>query len=348
MPRTILCQKCGLILNLPDRIAAGKRMKCPKCAHRFEITERDASSASTAPGTADAATLSSHELARRPPSHDDLPIPTADHDLRDMFESPMGTGASIEEAAVGSRKQVLSDAEALFRDEPERRRKPRGAEARLQARRCKNCGGVVPQGMSICATCGVDQETGMRVGLEDDLAPATVLAPSGPPLHIAITGFLCGLASVLLLVLSLIQSIRDSAGVTQYGWLCLALVSAFGIYGAVQFYLGKSVKLLMLALTLGVFVDLMALIAMPIYQANFEPKDRVISRRVQVKNNEPDSLDDADVEIKPIEERIDHQKINMGLTFIGVYVALSVYLLSPSVKRYFVRQAAIANLPLPI
>src|SRR5262245_54029389 len=79
-----------------------------------------------------AAPLSSNDLPRRPPSHDDLPIPTADHDLRDIFESPMGTGASIEDAAVGSRKQVLSDAEALFRDEPERRRKPRGAEARLQ------------------------------------------------------------------------------------------------------------------------------------------------------------------------------------------------------------------------
>lgn len=348
MPRTILCQKCGVILNLPTRALAGKRMKCPRCAYRFEITERDASSASTAPGTEDAATLSSYEIPKRPPSHDDLPVAAGDHDLRSMFDLPMGTGESIERSAYGgSSSPKVGDAQALFQDEPKHKRKPRGAEARNEARRCKNCGGVVPRGMSICASCGTDQETGMRVGLDDDLAPAAPPRPTGPPLHIAIVGLLCGLAGVSLLLLSLIQSVRDEQGATQYGWLCLALVSAFGIYGTVQFYLGKTAKLLMLALTLGVFVDLAALIALPIYQANFEGVDKVVSR-VQTKSNDTDSLDDADVEIKPIADRIDIQRIKLGLLLIGLYVILSVYLLSPPVKKYFIRQQAFASMPLAL
>jgi hypothetical protein len=102
----------------------------------------------------------------------------------------------------------------------------------------------------------------------------------------------------------------------------------------------------MLALTLGVLVDLMALIALPIYQANFEARDQVVINRGAVKSNQPGSLDEEDVEIKPIVERIDHQKINGGLTVIGIYVLLSIYLMSPPVKKYFIRQTALASVPL--
>ena len=35
----------------------------------------------------------------------------------------------------------------------------------------------------------------MRVGLEDDLAPPPPPRPTGPPIHIAVTGFLSGLAA---------------------------------------------------------------------------------------------------------------------------------------------------------
>jgi hypothetical protein len=348
MPRTILCQQCGLVLNLPDRIKAGKRMKCPKCAHRFEVSQADASSASTFPGDADAATASSYELGKRPPSQDDLPLPVGGGggDLRDLFELPLGTGTSIEKAAASTRGAAVSDAEALFQDDPALRRKKTGAEARTRTRRCMQCGGAVPMGMSVCVSCGVDQETGMRVGLEDDLAPPPPQPSTGPPIHIAVTGFLCGLASALLLIYALILSIRGEPGVTQYGWLCLALVSAFGIYGAIQFFIGKSTKYLMLALTLGVLVDLTALIALPIYQANFEDRERVVIRRDPVKPGGLASADEEDVVIKPMVERIDQGTINLGLTLIGVYVALSVYLMSPPVKRYFTRQAVLASVPL--
>jgi hypothetical protein len=344
MLRSILCQNCGVVLNLPDRVTVGKRMKCPKCGFKFEITEKDASSVSTEPGVADAASLTSRDFGRRPPSHDDLPVRPGDHDLRELFDLPTGTAEQIERSAVSSptSRKTMTDAEALFQDEPARRKKARGAEARSQARRCSQCGGLVPQGMSICATCGTDQDTGLRVGLDDDLAPPPPPPSTGPPLHIAIVGLLCGLTAIVLLILALVQSVRGEVGPAQYGWLCLALVSGFGIYGAVQFYLGKSVKLLILALTLGVFVNLFMLIALPIIQANFEAQERVVNKH-EIKNDDPDSLDVAAVEIKPIAERIDLQKIKSGIVVIGIYALLCVYLLSPPVKRYFVRQAFLAG-----
>ncbi len=366
MPRSILCQNCGVVLSLPDQIIAGKRMKCPRCAHRFVVTEKDANSASGVGGVADAASLTSQDFGRRPPSHDalptsmgkqdlrrrppsqdELPVPVGDHDLREMFDLPMGTAEEIERSAVSGSKPVLSDAEALFQDLPARKRRPKGAEARSQARRCSQCGGLVPQGMSICATCGMDQDTGMRVGLDDDLVQAPPPAPKGPPLHIAIIGLLCGLSAGVLLLLALIQSARGEAGPAQYGWLCLAVVSGFGIYGAVQFYTGKSVKMLIMALTLGVFVNFFSLIVLPIVQANFAPPDRVISR-VEVKRDDPDALDLEDVEIKAIAQRIDQQSITLGLIVIGIYVVLCIYLMSPPVKRYFSRQAFFANLDVPV
>ena len=137
---------------------------------------------------------------------------------------------------------------------------------------------------------------------------------------------------------------RGQAGSTQYGWLCLALVSAFGIYGAVQFFIGRSAKYLMLALALGVFVDAMSLIALPIYQATFADQEAIVVR-VNKKDN-PDSLDDEDVQINPITDRLDLQRIEGGLIVILLYALLSIYLMSPPVKRYFIRQAALDSVPI--
>ena len=183
MPRTILCQKCGVVLNLPAAVSAGKRIKCPKCGHKFAISEKDASSESTMAGVADADLASSRDLGKRPPSHDNLPVPAGDKDLRDLFNLPLETAASIEKSAVSSQKPVVSDAEALFQEPTVRKKKAKGAEARAQARRCVSCGGFVPKGMSICTACGVDQDTGIRVGrtmissrrpLEQQLAPRSI------------------------------------------------------------------------------------------------------------------------------------------------------------------------------
>jgi hypothetical protein len=144
------------------------------------------------------------------------------------------------------------------------------------------------------------------------------------PLHVSITGFLCGLAAVILLVVALVQSVRGEAGISHYGWLCLAAVSGVGIFGAVRFLNGRSPKYLMLALTLGVLVDLTFLIGVPIYQANFA------------------SFGDDNIEIKPIAERLDMERITLGFIVILLYALLSVYMMSPSVKRFFARRALAA------
>jgi hypothetical protein len=107
------------------------------------------------------------------------------------------------------------------------------------------------------------------------------------------------------------------------------LVSAFGIYASVQFIRGKSAKLLMLALTLGVIVDLMALIALPLIQTFLQEPDRIVKT---IKSDRPDA---ADIEITPNQDRLDAQRVELGIVLIGIYAMLSLYLISPPVKKYF-------------
>ena len=337
MPRTTLCQKCGVVLNLPASITAGKKLKCPKCGNRFTATEADLNSNSSSRVAVDTALSATREMKKPPLTADERPVPNAESNLRERFSAPMGTGASVERSAAGGAVSASSDAEALFQDQPVRKKKSSAAQARAQARRCLQCGGHVPIGMSTCVNCGVDQETGMRVGQEDDLAPSPPPPPEAP-LHVSITGFLCGLAAVILLILGLVQSIRTQAGVSRYGWMCLAVVSSLGIFGAVQFLKGRSAKQLMIALTLGVLVNLAFLIAVPIYQANFSDEETAL---VRVKDkNHPGSYDDENIEIQPISERLDGERLTLGFIVILLYALLSVYLMSPSVKRYLARRAA--------
>jgi hypothetical protein len=181
--------------------------------------------------------------------------------------------------------------------------------------------------MSICVTCGVDQETGLRVGLEDDLVPAPRPRMTGPPLHIAIIGGLLGVGALILLITSLINSVGGGDSLRNYGWLCLAMVSGFGIFAVVQFIRLKSAKLLMVALTLGVIVNLLALIALPLVSAYLVDKDQ------QVIRHRSDDPNDADIKIKATQEVMDVRSINLGITFMVIYAALAVYLMSPAVKK---------------
>jgi len=192
--------------------------------------------------------------------------------------------------------------------------------------------------MSICVSCGVDQETGMRVGLEDDLAPPPPPPPSGPPIHVAVVGGLLGVGALILFVLSLVRSVQQGAqGWENYGWLCLAAVSAFSIFAAVQFIRLKTIKLLMVALTLGVVINLMAMIAMPLILANFQDADRVVTR---VHTDDPE---DSGMQIKPFEDRLDTRSLSIGITLLVIYAILSVYLMSPAVKKPFNRANASAS-----
>ncbi len=320
------------MLNLPAHIAAGKRLKCPRCGHRFVVTDTEASSASTLPGMVDATETVTFPTSKKPPSADDLPAPVSEGDLRETFNLPLVSAREAERSGSVGGTQA-ADAAGLFADPAPSVRRITAAEARAKGRRCTHCGGYVPQGMSICTTCGTDQETGMRVGLEDDLAPPPPPPAQGPPLHISIIGTFCAAAAVILLVLAVVESVRQQPILEYVCWITLALVSGFGIYAAVAFIRGKSVKLLMLALSLGVVVDLMTLIALPLIEANFA--DQVIDL-----NAKSTDIDDAPVKIKPLEERLDARRIQAGVGLLLVYAFLSLYLMSPPVKKYIHSRAA--------
>jgi hypothetical protein len=335
MPRTIPCKSCGITLNIPDRVSAGKRLRCPKCGLRFVVTVADASSESTLAAPLDADPMvSGFDIERPPITPDDLPLLTSNKDLRETFDLPLMSARDAERAGASAGPST-GDAAALFEERAGPKRRVTAADARARARRCSNCGGVVPQGMSICASCGVDQETGLRVGLADDLAPPPPPPPSGPPLHVAVVGGLLGVAGITLFILSLIRSVGGQGGWQNYGWLCLAVVSGFSIFATVQFIRLKTAKLLMIALTLGVVIDLMALIAMPLIVANLEDPDHVVTP------HHSDDPDDSGVRIKPFEERLDTQSMTLGVTFLVIYALLALYLMSPAVKKPLHR----ANLP---
>jgi hypothetical protein len=351
MPRTILCSHCGISLNLPPDLRPGKRVKCPKCGTKFQVDEADLRPASKGPGLIDASASTTIDL-RRSSSLDDLPIPVAAGDLRETFDLPLMTEAAspVPGSPAGSGPKDVSDAEALFQDDPAPRRRVSAAEARSRARRCSSCHGVVPAGMSICIACGTDQETGLRVGLDDDLAPPPPPPPSGAPLHVAVVGGICALSGVILTILSLAFSAAEESSVEKYGWYCLAIVSVFGAYAAVEFIRGKSVKLLLVALTLGAFIDLAAMIALPIINANLDTGPVMLnaaSHQNPATGSDGEDLDDAGIAIPSVVDRINFDRIRLGLIFLGVYAALSVYLMSPAVKRYFSRQSQARMIILP-
>src|ERR1700760_809123 len=103
MPQTTQCKSCGIILNLPDRVPAGKRLRCPKCGLRFVVTVSDASSESTLAAPTDAeATFSAFNLPRMNGNPDDLPLPvsTGDRDLRETFELPLMNTRDAEREGV--------------------------------------------------------------------------------------------------------------------------------------------------------------------------------------------------------------------------------------------------------
>jgi phage FluMu protein Com len=330
MPQTIQCNQCGVILNLPPAVKPGKRMKCPRCGHRFNVTQTEANSASTIAGAADAAPMSAFEMQKKPSIPDDLPPALGDADLRETFDLPLVIGSARDaERGAADAGAATADVGGLF-DRGAPRRRTTAAEARRMARRCTHCGGVVPQGMSICESCGTDQETGMRVGLADDLAPPPPPPPKGPPVHVSIAGGLCITGSLILLILAIIKSVQTESTIALLSWLGLGVVSAYGIFSAVQFVRGKSAKHLIVALTLGVVVDVMTLIALPLAEPFLQDQEKIVSTVV------PKDADESPMVIRPFEERIKHDlpKIMVGIGLILVYAVFSLYLISPSVKKY--------------
>jgi hypothetical protein len=328
MPQTTQCNHCGIILNLPPGIKPGKRLKCPRCATRFVITESDAASASTAPGLDDAAITSMFEIQKQAATSEAAAPSLGEGDLREAFDLPLVSGSARDmERGEGVAGAHTADVGGLFEDRPSKRRMT-AAEARSQGRRCMTCGAGVPKGMSICGTCGTDQDTGLRVGLDDDLAPPPPPRAQGPPIHVSVAGGLCITGSLILLILAMIQTTRNGSTIELLSWLSLALVSGFGIYGSVQFLRGKSAKLLIVALTLGAIVDVLGLVALPLLQPFLQEPENIVR---QVTPTDPE---DSNVGIQPFEDRIDLKTIMAGIGLILLYVIFALYLISPPVKKF--------------
>jgi hypothetical protein len=326
MPRTIQCPNCGVVLNVPEA-AAGRRLKCPKCATKFTASGEPVPppSSGTLPsgsgmgsGMSDPSTVTLPSTGR---GHGDFDLPTAPGTLRETFDLPL-LGEDLPSSVSRS---MSADPLSLLKPEPEVRRKPNAAEGRSKARRCPTCGGFVPQGMSLCNTCGLDLETGTRIDLTEDLD--TIPPPPrnlGPTIGNWIVGGLSICVSVIFSIVSLIQW---SAGAP--GYLFLIPVCLFGVYAAVQFLRSRSVRLLIVALTIGVGVDVVALIVLPVADA--------FTSVEEVKNAQPGQ--DADFAfLNPadqLEKSGGQRKLTFGIMLLVSYIAVSVYLNSPGVRRQF-------------
>src|SRR3954462_10867425 len=132
MPRTTQCQSCRTILNLPLNIAAGKRLRCPKCGVKFAVTVADANSESPLAAPLDAdPTLTGLDLPRMPSNPDDLPILGSEKDLRETFDLPLVSARDAERQGA-SPAQAVGDATALFQDRPGPRRRGTAGDVRSQ------------------------------------------------------------------------------------------------------------------------------------------------------------------------------------------------------------------------
>ncbi len=309
MPRTIQCPQCGVVLNVPEA-AAGRRLKCPKCATKFATDggpppPRPSSSTVSTHGMGSSVTLPAAPLS-------ELDLPVASGSLREQFDLPL-----LGEDTPASRPAAEADPMALLREDPPSRRKPTAAEGRAQARRCPTCGGVVPRGMSLCSTCGLDLESGRRIDLTEELdAMPTLPRRSAPPIGAWVVGGLSIFTSVLFSIISLIQWQKG-----ETGYFFLLVVCLFGIYASVQFLRGKSLKLLVIALTLGVVVNILAMIILPVYMA--------------VSDVEVDQQAVDGPAIRSATERLDTQKLSWGITIVVGYTVLALYLNSPPMRRRF-------------
>jgi ribosomal protein S27AE len=367
MPLTIACLNCGVVLNLPEN-AEGRRLKCPKCGSRFKLEADGPKPIESNPAVPNQgldgtilldSKLSANEMSalRKAAGGDasagsslgpkqrsgvqpgpgpggsrassgDLPVmPTSAGDLRETFDLPMMTGSSPSGSGVAGRgssgSRQSADALALFEGQPVRRKT--AAEARAETRRCPTCGGVVAAGTSLCQTCGLDLETGTHIGFGDDLLPSTPTAVKTTPIPITIVGGACLAASVALTAFVLV---KWAAGLPYA--MYLLLLPLFGVYAAVRFLQGKSVRLLRAAVTVGALAAVVMLIAMPIYDANAE----VPTVKVAKPGASPDD-DEVEETIRPISERLDTQRLSTGIALLVIYFGVIFYLLTPQVNRHF-------------
>ncbi|WP_422929497.1 hypothetical protein [Singulisphaera sp. PoT] len=331
MPKTIQCHECGIVLNLPPQ-SSGKRLKCPKCGCRFQVDSDTSTYPSTMVSAHDARPSSSQTIPQGQTTasrgQDDLLLPTASTDLREAFDLPLLTdlaAPSSTPSAGTATKAQAGDALALFQEEKKPARRPNAAEARSQARRCPTCSNVVPVGMSICSRCNLDLESGARIDLDDDLMPEAPVRASGPPLPVTVIALIALLGCVLSAAYSTVQWKR---GVD--GWLYFIPICLFGAFAAVHLLRGHTAKLLIVALSLAAMINVVAFIAMPIYLAAEETQIEQNSLPIDDENTES-------VAIQPMTDRLDMNRLSLGVVNLILYAGVAVYLSSASVRRHYAR-----------
>ncbi len=211
--------------------------------------------------------------------------------------------------------------------------KPKPAQARAQARQCPNCAGYVPAGMSLCGSCGLDLDTGMVVPLEEEdplIDAPYVRSGGGIPFGVVMIGGASLLASA---VLALFAFKVGSLGAVFLGLVCL-----FGVYASVQFLRGRSFKLLLVALSIGAAIDVVALVVMPVVRASVDVEEIPVDPTLK----SPESTEDepkAEVEFKPMEERLQESgglnELYLGLGILSAYAVIAFVMLTPGFRRQY-------------
>ena len=339
--RVVRCPHCSIELNLPES-ALGRRLKCPKCESKFtvpmpqdQVSAEEGSSLylpTHGPGSSGSVELPSFGGGG---SSGDVELSSSLAPLRETFDLPL-----LSEVDPPSRSHVVkspatggesADVLGLFQDEPKSNRKPKGAAARAQARRCSSCSTIVPAGMSLCSKCGLDLDTGKRhspAEIFEDAMPIVHRNPT-PPIGVLLVGSLCSFGFLLLAFISLIQWSRGVDGAPF-----LLIVWLFGLYSGIQFLRRKSIKPILVALSLAVGVAAVYLIFLPIYVANFG------SGSVIGSPNSSETFEEVYMEgprIKPLSEQIDLNRITWGIGSLLSYAAVAVYLNSPGLRRHFIK-----------
>jgi hypothetical protein len=324
-----------MTLNLPDE-AVGRKLKCPKCAVKFLVAaapvHHGSSSESSFPGSSELSAESTIELTKRQ-SGVNLPArPGANGDSMKTFDLPLMNEPAPKASAnrsSGSGARQTSDALALFDDRPVAPRRKTAAEMRAQSRRCPTCGGVVPPGMSLCQTCGLDLETGSRVSLVDELTPTPTYRQEGIPTPIAIVGFLCLGVSVICTLLVLLKWLGGTTGAMYF-----VPIAGFGVYASIYYLRHKSPRLLLVALSLGALIDLAGFVALPLYNA-INDDSPVVSIVPAGKPSESETpAEPAEENIRPVAERLDTNQLTLGICLLLAYAVVSIYTLSLDVQRH--------------
>ncbi|CAN5783548.1 hypothetical protein BH23PLA1_BH23PLA1_00450 [soil metagenome] len=333
MPRTTRCPNCDKVLNIPEA-GVGRRLRCPQCATKFFPDGGGSPPRSTAPGVDEARPASSLAVppvrSGRPADDDDLPFPMAPTDLRETFDAPLLMDDDTPASPPRSKEAGVA---GLF-DEPVRPKKVTTAEARLRPRRCR-CGSVVPAGMSLCQTCGLDLDTGQRIDVEEMLEEVVAAPPpQNVPMGVIVVGMLTMFISTLLAGVSFYIYIAGMAGERSWGYLLLGLVCCFGIFASYKFLKGRSARFLLAALLLGACINIVALIILPLTLAAGVTGAGDLSGETKIMIFD-EAPEDVPLGLQPVTNKINWDQFTAGLAILAATAALMLYIMTPGVRMYF-------------